>query len=140
MKKFILSIVLLVVLLSANGESVNAQKEIRLSSTPQAFQTFYAKFRNAVIEGDKKTVVSLTHFPFSYEYVEEGDRGTYSKAKFIEKIDVLLNRKRKILTQKNPVFSSNAGDYNLNDNSDATVFTFGKKGKTYKLTAFLALP
>jgi hypothetical protein len=133
-------VILLLLCLSINGERVNAQKEIRLNSTPQSFQSFYTKFRNAVIEGDKKTVVSLTHFPFSYEYIDEGDRGTFSKAKFIEKFDDFLNRKRKIFTQKNPAFYSDRGTYALSDSSDATVFTFGKKGKTYKLIAFLALP
>ena len=86
MKKLILSIVLFLSLLFINGETANAQKRLRLSSTPKAFQTFYAKFRNAAVRGDKKTVVSLTRFPFEYGF-DAGDEGTFSKAQFISRFD-----------------------------------------------------
>ncbi len=63
MKKLILLIVLFWSLFAAGSETANAQ-ERRLSSTPKAFQTFYAKFRSAMIKDDKRAVASLTRFPF----------------------------------------------------------------------------
>lgn len=140
MKKFSLSLVLLLLLLVVNGQRANAQKETRLNSTPKAFQTFYAKFRNAVVKGDKKTVASLIRFPFSFEYVEENEKGTLSKTRFIEKYDDFFSSERKIFEQKNPVFYSNAGIYDLNDDWDASIFRFEKSGTSYKLVAYLATP
>jgi hypothetical protein len=140
MKKLILSIVLFLSLLFINGETANAQKALRLSSTPKAFQTFYAKFRSAVVRSDKKTAVSLTHFPFRYGF-DAGDEGTFSKTQFIKIFDRIFVSERKIFAQKNPVFySEKAGSYTLLDEWDASHFTFQKKGASYKFTAYIAEP
>lgn len=140
MKKLILPVVLFLSLLVINGERANAQKRLRLSSTPKAFQTFYAKFRNAAVKGDKKTIVSLTYFPFEYGF-DAGDEGTFTKTQFIERFDNFFSSERKIFAQKNPLFySEKAGTYNLQDDWDAVNFIFEKKGASYKFTAYIVLP
>ncbi len=140
MKKLILLTVLFFLLFAVNGsETANAQKKQRLNSTPKAFQIFYAKFRNAVVKGDKNRVASLTQFSFKYAF-DAGDEGTFSKAQFIEKFDNIFGVERKIFARKNPIFYSEAGTYNLTDNDDASHFIFEKKGASYKFTAYLAEP
>ena len=138
MKKHILLIVLFLSL-ALNSEWANAQKQLRLNSTSKAFQTFYAKFRNAVIKRDKETVASLTQFPFGYGF-DAGDEGTFSKAQFIKRFDDFFGGGRKIFTQKNPVFYSEGDTYNLTDEWDASHFIFKKKGTSYKFTDYIAEP
>lgn len=125
-------------LIAANHTTVNAQEK-RLNSTPKAFQTFYVKFRNAVIKGDKNIVASMTQFPFEYGF-DAGDEGTFSKAQFIKKFDDFFGEERKIFAQKNPVFYFEARTYNLTDNDDASHYIFEKKGASYKFTAYAAEP
>lgn len=140
MKKLILLIILFLLLFAVSDERANAQKTQRLESTPKAFQIFYAKFRNAVVKGDKKTVASLTYFPFQYGF-DAGDEGTFSKDQFIKRFEHFFGSERKIFAQKNPVFySEKVGDYNLNDDWDASTFVFKKKGASYKFTAYIAEP
>jgi hypothetical protein len=140
MKKLILLIVLFLSLLAINSERANAQKTLRLNSTPKAFQTFYAKFRKAVVKGDKKTVASLTQFPFKYGF-DAGDEGTFSKSQFMKRFDDIFGSERKIFAQKNPVFySEKAETYTLEDDWDASNFIFEKRGTSYKFTAYVAEP
>lgn len=139
MKTLVLSITLFLSLLAINSERANAQKELRLNSTPKAFQTFYATFRNAVVKRDKNTVASLTQFPFEYGF-DAGDEGTFSKTQFIKKFDDFFGGGRKIFAQKNPVFYSEGETYNLTDEWDASHFIFKKKGTSYKFTAYIAEP
>jgi hypothetical protein len=47
-------------MLLVGASSANAQTSRRLSATPKAFQTFYAKFKSAVLRGDKQAVASMT--------------------------------------------------------------------------------
>lgn len=136
MKKLIL---LTVLFLSLFAVIANAQKSQKLNSTPKAFQTFYAKFRNAVVKGDKNLVASLTQFPFKYGF-DAGDEGTFSKAQFIEKFDDIFGEERTIFEQKNPEFYSGAGTFDLTDEYDASHFIFKKKGASYKFTAYVAEP
>ena len=138
MKKLILLIVLFWSLIAANHTTANSQEK-RLNSTPKAFQTFYAKFRNAAVKGDKNTVASMTQFPFEYGF-DAGDEGTFSKAQFIERFDDFFGEERKIYAQKNPIFYSEAGTYNLTDNDDASHYIFEKKGASYKFTAYVSEP
>ena len=137
MKKLVLLIGLFWLLFAANYETAIAQEK-RLSSTPKAFQTFYAKFRKAIIKGDKKTVASLTQFPFKYGF-DVGDEGTFSKTQFIKRFNDLFGGYKDLFAQKNPVFSSEAGTYYLTSD-DATHFSFKKKGASYKFTAMVAEP
>ena len=140
MKKSISLIVLFLVLFAVRGgETVSAQKKQRLNSTPKTFQIFYAKFRNAVIKRDKKLVASLAQFPFRYGF-DAGGEGTFSKTQFIERFDDIIGTERRIFTQKNPMFYSRAGTYDLTDEYDASHFIFEKKGAGYKFTAYIAEP
>ena len=140
MKTLILSTVLFLSLFAVNGgETANAQKKQRLNSTPKAFQTFYVKFRNAVIKGNKNTVASMTQFPFEYGF-DAGDEGTFTKAQFIDRFDDFFGEERKIFAQKNPIFYFEAGTYNLTDYDDASHYIFEKKGAGYKFTAYAAEP
>jgi hypothetical protein len=137
MKKLILLIVLFWSLFAAGSETANGQ-ERRLSSTPKAFQTFYAKFRSAMIKDDKRAVASLTLFPFIYGF-DTGDEGTLSKAQFIKRFDRFFGKNKKLFAQKNPQLSSEAGNYDLTDEY-ATHFIFEKKGASYKFTARIVEP
>lgn len=139
-KKLILSTLLFWSLFAIIGSGIaNAQKSYRLDSTPKAFQVFYAKFRNAVIKGDKNTIASMTYFPFNYGF-DAGDEGTFSKTQFIEKFDDVFAGERKIFAQKNPTFYLEAGTYNLMDENDASHYIFEKKGASYKFTAYVVEP
>jgi len=142
MKKLILLTVLFFSLFAAGGsETSNAQKNQRLNSTPKAFRIFYAKFRNAVVKGDKNTVASLTQFPFKYGF-DAGDEGTFSKAQFIKRFVDIFGGERKIFGQKNPIFYlySETGTFELTDSDDASHYTFEKKGASYKFKAYAAEP
>ena len=139
MRKLILMIVLFLSLLAINSETANAQKELRLNSTSKSFQTFFAKFRNAVVKRDKKTVASLTQFPFRYGF-DAGDEGTFTKAQFLKRFGIFFRSERKIFAQKNPVFYSEGATYNLLDEWDASHYIFEKRGASYKFTAFIAEP
>lgn len=139
-KKFILLNVLFWSLFAIIGSGTAiAQKKQKLDSMLKAFRVFYAKFRNAVIKGDKKTVALLTQFPFQYGF-DAGDEGTFSKTQFIEKFDDLFGRERKIFAQKNPTFYLERGIYDLTNENDASHYIFEKKGARYKFTAFVVEP
>ena len=137
MKKAVLLIVLVWLLVAANGETAFAQEK-RLRSTPKAFQTFYAKFKSAMVKGDKKSVASLTQFPFQYGF-DAGDEGTFSKAQFTKKFNELFGEYKDLFAQNNPVFFSEAGVFDLTSD-DATHFRFEKKGASYKFTAMMSEP
>lgn len=144
MKKLVLLIVLFWSLFAVGGETANAQEQ-RLSSSPKAFQAFYAKFRSAMIKGDKKTVAALTGFPFKYGF-DAGDEGTLSKVQFLKKFDEyfgeyknLSGKNKNVFAQKNPVLYTEAGSYNLTSD-DAAHFSFEKKGASYKFTAMIVEP
>lgn len=116
-----------------------AQKKQKLSSASKTFQVFYDKFRNAVVKGDKKTVASLTQFPFQYGF-DAGDEGTFSKTQFIKRFKDVFGGERPIFAQKNPVFYTEGGTYNLTDESDASHYIFEKKGASYKFTSYMSEP
>ena len=137
MKKAVLLIVLFLSLLVANGETAFAQEK-RLRSTPKVFQTFYAKFRSAMVNGDKKSVALLTQFPFQYGF-DAGDEGTLSKAQFTKRFKELFGSYKKLFSQDNPVLSSDAGAFDLTSD-DATHFRFEKKGVSYKFVAMISEP
>ena len=140
MRKLILTSVLFLLFFAfGGGGTADAQKKLRLNSTPKVFQTFYAKFRNAANKGDKKTIVSVTRFPFKYGF-DAGDEGTFTKAQFVEKFDVFFDAESDIFAQKNPEFYQEAGTFNLTDESNASHYIFEKKGAGYKFTAFIVEP
>jgi hypothetical protein len=49
---------------------------------------FWAKFKNAVIKGDKNVVANMTKFPLSMPY---GVKSVKTKADFIKRYDKILN-------------------------------------------------
>lgn len=138
MRKLFLLIVLFCSLFVAGVGMANAQKKQSLNRTPKAFQTFYAKFKGAMVEGDKKTVASLTRFPFRYS-LDIDDSGTLTKARFIKKFDEFFGGYETLFAEKNPEFYVEAGIYYLTSD-DTTQFSFKKSGASYKFTTIIAQP
>jgi hypothetical protein len=118
---------------------VSAQKSLRVSATPKQFQSFYAKFRTAILRKDKKTIASLTHFPFKWA-LDAGDSGTYSKAQFLRKFDDLFYPLVGDFRLKNPKLWAADGAFSLSSEEDASHFIFSRKGNTYKFTSYLVEP
>jgi hypothetical protein len=139
MKKPFLIALLFMLLALISTWSINAQKSQRLTSTPKAFQIFYAKFRNAVVKSDKKTIVSLARFPFEYGW-DAGDEGTYSKTQFIKQYSSIFGRTKKFFDQRNPTFYVENGIFNLTNEEDASHYIFKKSGLSYKFTAIIVEP
>ncbi len=137
MKKAVLLIGVVWLIVAANSENTFAQEK-RLNSTPQAFQTFYAKFKRAMVKGDKNTVASLTQFPFQYGF-DAGDEGTLSKAQFTKRFKELFGSYKKLFSQNNPELFSDNGAFDLTSD-DATHFRFEKKGASYQFTAMISDP
>lgn len=140
-KSFLPGLLLLFVLAVSGGETISAQGGIRLSATPKAFQTFYTKFRKAVVARQKTSVVSMTAFPFQYGY-DAGDEGTYTRAQFLKNYDKVLGRGLDIaiFRRTNPTFYSGDGRFELVDESNASHYTFEKKGASYRFTAYMSEP
>ena len=140
MKQILVVTALLLLMFAANGgEAVSAQASRRLTATPKAFQVFYAKFRKAVVAGDKSTVASLTRFPFEYGY-DAGDEGTYSRAQFLKKFNEVFGTDRRFFARTNPTFHVNGASYDLEDDSDASHYVFEKRGTGYQFTSYIAEP
>ena len=140
MKRILVLNVMLLLLFAANGgERAHAQGSQRLSATPKAFQAFYAKFRKAVVARDKNTVASLTRFPFKYGF-DAGDEGTYSKAQFLRKFDVLFGSDSRFFARANPTFHGDGGTFDLEDESDASHYIFEKRGAAYQFTSYIVEP
>ncbi|MGI8545308.1 MAG: hypothetical protein ACR2MD_17755 [Aridibacter sp.] len=139
MKNYIFLIVLVLSVFVINSQTINAQDK-RLDSSPKNFRTFFAKFKNAVAKNDKTKVSSMTCFLFQYGF-DEGDEGTLSKTRFIEKFDEFFGESpSEFFTEKNPLFSK--GDdgtyYILTEN--AVSLAFKKKGKSFMFIAYIVLP
>lgn len=137
----LLSLLLVFVFAVNGGEVANAQGDQRLSTTPKAFQVFYAKFRKAVVARDKTTVASLSRFPFNYGY-DAGDEGTYSRNQFLKNFNNIFGDAQGIAFFKrtNPKFYVERGRFDLVDESDASHYIFEKQGAGYKFTAYLSEP
>jgi hypothetical protein len=132
---FVISVGILLIVSSA----VHAQKPRKLTSTPKAFQTFYAKFKNAVLRGDKEAVASMTSFPFQYGW-DAGDEGTYTKRQFLAKYADIFRGTRKLFSQKNPTLYADNGSFSLVDESDASSYVFARRGTTYRFDSFMVEP
>jgi hypothetical protein len=116
-----------------------AQISRRLSATPKSFQTFYAKFKSAVLRGDKQAVASMTSFPFSYGW-DAGDEGTYSRKQFLAKYNDIFRGTGKLFSKANRSFYVDGNSLGLLNEEDASVYTFKKKGGRYYLTSFVVEP
>jgi hypothetical protein len=140
--KYLLPGLLLLFLFAGGGVGdASAQNSRRLSATPRAFQVFYTKFRKAVIARQKTAVVSMTAFPFQYGY-DAGDEGTYTRAQFLKNYDKVLGRGQDIaiFRRTNPTFYSGDGRFELVDESNASHYTFEKKGASYRFAAYISEP
>ena len=52
------------------------------------FNSFWTKFKTAVVKGDKNTVANLTKFPLSMPY---GVKSVKTKADFLKRYDKIMN-------------------------------------------------
>ena len=140
MKILIISIVLFNSSIAMIGVgTVDGQTKRKLSSTPVAFQAFYAKFRAAVTKRDRNAVVSLTRFPFHYGW-DAGDEGTYTRPQFFAKFNDIFRGTGKLFAQKDPTFYVENGSYGLTNEADASHYTFDKRGSVYKFNSFVVEP
>lgn len=134
---FLLAVVLL--LFGVNNRTINAQEK-RLNSSPKTFQTFFAKFKAAAEKNDKTGVASMTRFPFTYGF-DAGDEGKMSKAQFIKRFGEIFGvNPGEFLTEKNPVFSTNARNEYVISTEEASHFVFIKQKNGFKFSAYIVEP
>jgi hypothetical protein len=139
-KNFFFLIVLILTVLVVNNQTLNAQKEKRLNSSPPAFQAFFSKFKTAVRKSDKPGVAAMTLFPFDYGF-DAGDEGTMSKAQFIKRFSEIFSKHPKsFFPEKNPLFSRGDDGAYVVSTEDAAHFVFVKKRNIFKLTAYIVEP
>lgn len=137
MKKIILFGVLVLAHFIVFSAAASAQQ--RLSSSPRAFQTFFAKFRAAVEKSERQQVAAMTRFPFKYAF-DAGDEGTMTKRQFIKQFKRTFgNSPRESLPGKNPLFSRDGSNY-IVSTDDASHFIFVKSGAGFKFIAYLVEP
>ena len=143
MKRIALSITSIVVLsvgmLLIAVTTADSQTTRRLTSTPKAFQSFYTKFRAAVLRGDKKAVASMTSFPFPYGW-DAGDEGTYTHKQFLAKYNDMFRGTRKLFSRSNPSFTVDGNSISITNMADASGYIFEKKGHSYYFTSFVVEP
>ena len=138
-RKLALVALLISAVIVISTASAEAQTQKRLSSTPKAFQTFYAKFKKAVLSNDKNAVASMTSFPFEYGW-DAGDEGTYTRKQFLAKFEDIFGGSHKLFSQSNPSFIVDGKSLSLNNNADASAYTFEKKGGTYYFVSIIVEP
>jgi|GEM_PF-1491961 len=131
--------VLLLICISIGVSSARAQSPTRLSSTPKTFQSFYAKFRRAVIRGDKQAVASMTTFPFSYGW-DAGDEGTYGRRQFLQKFKDIFRGAASLFRRSDPKFTMDATSLVLTNTADASHYVFEKKHGIYHFASFIVEP
>ncbi len=140
MKILIISIVLFVSSITVIGVgTVDGQTNRKLTSTPVAFQAFYAKFKAAVTKRDQNAVASLTRFPFDYGW-DAGDEGTFTRSQFLAKYNDIFRGTGKLFGQKNPTFYGENGSYSLTNEADASHYSFEKRGSVYKFSSLIVEP
>lgn len=137
--KLFASVVLSISIVLASAICSPAQTEKRLTSTPKAFQAFYAKFKSAVLRGDRQAVASMTSFPFQYGW-DAGDEGTYTRSQFLRKYNDIFRGTRRLFGQANPKFYVDGSSFGLTDTTDASHYGFEKKHGAYFFTSFIVEP
>lgn len=133
MKKLLIGILFLLLVSTAA-----LAQEKRLSSAPQSFRTFYTTFKRAVERSDKKTVASMTRFPFSYGY-DAGDEGKYTRTQFIRNFRRIFDDPRNFFAERNPRFGRQDGTYYIST-EDAASLGFVKSGRTFKFVSYMVEP
>ena len=121
------------------AKNVSAQKTVRLSSTPSAFQVFYKKFAKAVNRGVGTEIAAMTSFPFKWGF-DAGDEGVWSRQEFVKEYGKIFMPQPLVFKRKDPQFTVDGLSYTLTDADDASYFTFKKKGGTYKLASYIVEP
>jgi len=140
MKNFIFMVALFVALFAGGSRTASAQEDKRLNSAPQAFKTFFAKFKRAVESRQKLAVASMTEFPFNYGF-DAGDEGTMTKTQFIKRFnEVFGNKPRDFMPEKNPYFNIDDDGTYIVSTEDASHWIFVKKGSSFKLSALMVEP
>jgi hypothetical protein len=133
------SLILFAITVVCTSQFVFAQTEKKLTSTPKEFQTFYAKFKSAVIRKDKHAVASMTSFPFKYGW-DAGDEGTYSRSRFLTNFNRIFSNNQKIFRQANPSFTIDGKHLDLLDETDASHYGFVKTSAGYKFVSIIVEP
>ena len=126
-------------LASAGGLNAFGQKTVRLSSTPSDCRTFFKKFAVAVNKGHVQQIASMTGFPFNYGF-DTGDEGSWNKKQFVANAGRFLKPNSSVFKDPNPEFTVAKGTYTLTDDSDASYYTFMKKGGVYRFISFVVEP
>lgn len=140
MKNLICLFVLGLTLFVVNNQTAAAQQEKRLSSSPAAFRTFFAKFRSAVEKSSKTEVAAMTRFPFDYGF-DAGDEGKMTKAQFIKRFsEIFGSSPKQFLPEKNPRFSRGDNGSYVISTEDAAHLSFVKDGNSFKFTAYIIEP
>jgi hypothetical protein len=137
--KHYVSLFLFIVTVAFFVQNSSAQTEKKLASTPKDFQTFYAKFKAAVVSKDKTIVASMTSFPFKYGW-DAGDEGTYSRSRFLSNFNRIFGNNKKIFRQANPTFSVDGKSLDLMDEEDASHYGFVKTAAGYKFVSIIVEP
>jgi len=138
MKNFTFLFVLMLTLFVVNNQSIIAQEK-RLNSSPEAFRTFFSKFKSAVENSDKTAVASMTVFPFHYGF-DAGDEGKMSKAQFVKSFNKFFGKSpKKFFTEKNPLFSRRGGSYFITT-EDAAHLIFVRDKSDFKFSAYIVEP
>lgn len=126
-------------LLLLSSLSIAAQEK-RLSSSPQAFRTFFAAFKKTVEKGDRSGVAAMTSFPFEYGF-DAGDEGKMSRSQFIKRFSEIFGKHPKnFLPERNPVFSrGDDGSYQIST-EDASHYSFKKLGGKFRFMSYMVEP
>jgi hypothetical protein len=138
MKNITFLFVLAITIFVVNNQSIIAQEK-RLNSSPEAFRTFFSKFKSAVENSDKTAVASMTVFPFKYGF-DAGDEGKMSKAQFVKRFNEIFGRNpKKFMTEKNPMFRKDGGSY-IVSTEDAAHLIFVRDKSGFKFSAYMVEP
>ena len=139
MKNFTFLFVLMLTLFVVNNQSIFAQEK-RLNSSPEAFRTFFSKFKTAVENSDKTAVASMTVFPFKYGF-DAGDEGKMSKAQFVKRFNEIFGRSpKKFFTEKNPMFRGDSSSSYIISTEDAAHLIFVRDKSGFKFSAYIVEP
>jgi hypothetical protein len=123
----------------AASQSISAQKSVRLSSTPRAFQAFYKKFVKAASRGVGTEIAAMTSFPFKYGF-DAGDEGVWNRTEFLKNYGNIFMPQPPAFKRKDPQFTTDGASYTLENADDASYFIFKKKGRTYKFVSYIVEP
>lgn len=138
MKRIILLGILLTAFFIGVGQTLGQDAD-NLESTPRSFQTFFSKFKTAVVKKRKTVVASMSVFPFRYGY-DAGNEGKYTRNQFIKNFGMIFSGDTPIFDPANIEFSCDAKECSIIDSSDASIYNFRKHGKTYKFVSYMVLP